>query len=102
VDETQALKVLTFIHCQNDPPKGNDLQRARVRRQAGSLRDTLQGFVTESVIAYVPRGIGQRSLHSSPREGKPLTWQREAGVSDTKTCVMQKVEPVLGVIRKEQ
>jgi hypothetical protein len=32
-------------------------------------------------IAYGARALGQRSLHSSPRAGKPSTWRREAGVS---------------------
>ena len=44
-----------------------------------------QGFVTESAVAYVPGGIGQRSLRSNLREGKPLTWRKEAAVSDGKT-----------------
>lgn len=32
-------------------------------------------------IAYGARAPRQRSLHSSPRSGKPVTWRREAGVS---------------------
>ena len=70
----------------------------------GSLRDTLQGFVTEFAVAYVPRGTGQRSLHSSPREGK-ASYMAKGGRcvrhKDRETCVMQKVEPLPGVIQKE-
>src|SRR5688572_24180438 len=33
-------------------------------------------------IAYGARALWRRSLHSSPRAGKPSTWRREAGVFD--------------------
>src|SRR5205807_3979164 len=37
----------------------------------------------EREIAYGARALGQRSRHSSPRLGKPITWRRAAGDLDT-------------------
>lgn len=39
--------------------------------------------VTEHGMPYRPRGPGVRSAHSSPSVGKPRTWRRGAGDTDS-------------------
>lgn len=66
-------------------------RRKSVRRDAGrrvQTRDEWTAYPTlerttsaKHTIAYGTRVLWRRSLHSSPRPGKPATWRREAGSS---------------------
>src|ERR1700694_2213438 len=47
---------------------------------------------TEHGIAYGTRVLGRRSLHSSPRRGKPATWRRETGGLTTQTSRYARCE----------
>src|SRR5262245_3558862 len=42
---------------------------------------SIRASTRELKIAYRARAPGRRSLHRSPRPGKPVTWRREAGSS---------------------
>ena len=78
----------------NDPIQGDE-RNAYV---------TLPRCMSEKLgIAYGTRVLWQRSLHSSPRTGKPFTWRREAGIcddQDREVREMRNAETVLGVIRE--
>ena len=61
VAETRALKVLTYIHCQNDQPKGNDLRRAREITQSVHPWETNERMVVQPFLLFFspkPSGRG--------------------------------------------
>lgn len=67
------------------PANGIVPKKIRNKDANGKSKGYARELPIEHGIAYVLRSIWQRSLHSSPRTGKPFTWRREAGVSDRET-----------------
>jgi hypothetical protein len=54
-------------------------------------------------MTYQPRGSRSRSHHSSPRAGKPLTWQRVAGIAERlerEVREMRTAETIQALIRE--
>jgi len=76
----------------------NDARQGNEWATYGALGRTVK---THHGIAYPPRGARQRSLNSSRRAGKPLTWRSQAGDStpnDEEVCEMRDADTVVGII----
>jgi hypothetical protein len=77
--------MLTRVRCGNDAPDNliglGDERRVRLRDEWTAYVTLVRNNTVNHEIAYGTRVLGQQSLHSSPRTGKPSTWRRETGNS---------------------
>ena len=90
VGACQANSPRNRIEFEGNPPKRAQLQRMQIKVTNGEPKGSDKTTVTYPRIAYVPRGIRQRNSHSSLRTGKPFTWRRGVGVSESEKARIPK------------
>jgi hypothetical protein len=79
----RSMAMLTRIRCGDDAPDNliglGDERRVRLRDEWTAYVTLTRNDIVNHEIAYGARALGQQSLRSSPRMGKPSTWRRETG-----------------------